>query len=641
MIKINKAYFSDKPDYAWLENKLDSTFELIIGDTSKIVYGFNGIGKSSFSNCLKSHNDLNNFMFFDYESENQKHSGNSITISPFIFDIEAISKEIVLKENDIEFMALSKKQGYAKTAASKGPLFLKTYSKSVPTGKHASEIKVSDSKYKVFVSKHLSTTPQAFFKIINELESVSSSKTEIENYKKDKWRELLLKVKDHVDDPNVCPVCETCDININDIIDEKIASLSLSKSVLVRTMEENGIPYDEKTVDEYIDLFNNLSSDVDLLNDYILCGNSDLNHQELSSLISEISKKKRVLSGLTIKRDDKYNQIKAYEKKFKKDVSRYLKIDEASIVFNDSAHEINIILDRDSQTYSTGERHILWFLVEIYSFLGSDCPVLVLDDPASSLDLPNLYKIAFEIIRNSSIINKTLLIFTHSSDLINAINSQYPDKIDIYYLEEYKNKIYCDEIKYKGSSIANVIDTSHFSGMSPRIYESLKKRDFDGNTSPEHNVYHYSPVESFSVIDSTNLSNHILYKNIDTYAGIAKNDFYADSFQKVLLLLSLRVWIEKSLYDLIPSSDSQRQTDFLSAQNLNKKLSIVSNLRGNYSVDLLVLNHIDKEEIVSKKVMLNQNSHFYSQVMPFAYAINLSLDDIDKEIKEIKKVFGY
>ena len=641
MIKINKAYFSDKPDYVWLEKKLDSTFELVIGDVSKIVYGFNGIGKSSFSNCLKSHNDLNNFMFLDYESESQKYSGNSITISPFIFDIEAISKEIVSKENDIEFMALSRKQGYAKATASKGPLFLKAYSKRVPTGKHASEIKVSDSKYKAFVSKHLSTTPQAFFKIINELESVSSSKTEIENYKKDKWRELLLKIKEHVNDPNVCPVCETRDININDIIDEKIISLSLSKSVLVKTMEENGIPYDEKTMDEYIDLFNDLSSDVDLLNDYILCGNSELKHQELSSSISEINKKKRVLSGLAIKRDDKYNQIKAYESKFKKDVSKYLKIDEASIVFNDHAHEINIILDRDSQTYSTGERHILWFLIEIYSFLGSDCPVLVLDDPASSLDLPNLYKIAFEIIRNSSITNKTLLVFTHSSDLINAINSQHPGKIDIYYLEECKNKIYCDEIKYKSASIANVIDTSYFARMSPGIYESLKKRDFDGYTSLEHKVYHYSPIETFSVVDSENLSNHILYRKIDTYVGIAKTDFYTDSFQKVLLLLSLRVWVEKALYNLIPSSDSERQADFLSAQNLRQKLNIVNNSSGNYSEDLLLLNRIDKEDITSKKVMLNQNSHYYSQVMPFAYAINLSLDDIDKEIKEIKKVFGY
>lgn len=641
MIKINKAYFSDKPDYVWLEKKLDSTFELIIGDVSKIVYGFNGIGKSSFSNCLKLHNNLNNFMFLDYESENQKYSGDSITISPFIFDIEAINKEIASKENDIEFMALSKNQGYVKKAASKGPLFLKTYSRSVPTGKHASEIKVSESKYKAFISKHLSTSPQAFFKIINELESVSSSKIEIENYKNDKWRELLSKVKEHVDNPNVCPVCGTRDIDINNIIDEKLASLSLSKSALVKTMEENGIPCDEKTMDEYINLFNDLSSDVDLLNDYILCGNSDLKHQELSSSISEISKKKKTLTGLTTKRDDKYNQIKAYESKFKKDVSRYLKIDEASIMFNDAAHEINITLDRDAQTYSTGERHILWFLVEIYSFLGSDCPVLVLDDPASSLDLSNLYKISFEIIRSSSIINKTLLVFTHSSDLINAINSQHPGKIDIYYLEEYKNKIYCDEIKHKGTSIANVIDTSHFSGMSPEIYESLKKRDFDGNNSAEHKVYHYSPVESFSVIDSANLSNHILYKKIDAYSEMVKNDFYTDSFQKVLLLLSLRVWVEKALYDLIPSSDSKRQADFLSAQTIQRKMQIISNSKGDYSGDLFVLNHIDKEEIAFKKVMLNQNSHYYSQVIPFAYAINLSLDDIDKEIKEMKKVFGY
>lgn len=640
MIKINKAYFSDKPDYSWLEEKLDPSFELIIGDTSKIIYGFNGIGKSSFCNCLKRYNEANNYMFLDYETENQKISGATITISPFVYEIEKICSDIAAKDEEIEFTVLSRKQGYTKTSALKGPLFLKTYAKSVPAGKHSSKLKLSDAQYKSFVSKYLSISPQSFFKLVQELESVSTSKTEIENYQKDMWRNLLLQIKERILEPNACPVCDTTNVDINGVIDKKIAALSLCKSKLVETMEASGISCDEKTIDLYIGLYSELSSDADLLNDYIICGNSDIKHQELSLSISEIDKKKALLKSLLSKRNGKYIQIKTHEDRFKKDINRYLKVDESSISFNDATCEIIISLDRDTLTYSTGERHILWFLVEIYSFLGSDCPALILDDPASSLDLVNLYKIAFEIIRNIFDPNKTLVVFTHSSDLINAINSQYQNKLTIYYLEEYKTKIFCDEIQYKGS-IANIIDTAHFSSMTPKIYDSLKKRDYEGSKSFEHNVYHYSPTESFSGVDSAHLSNHILCGNIDSYAGLAKINFYSDSFQKVLYLLSLRVWLEKALYNLIPASDAKRQKDFLSEFTLQRKIDVIDNSSGEYSNNLFDVNHIDKESIISKKVMLNQNSHYYSQVMPFAYAINLSLDDIDDEIKQIKKVFGY
>ncbi len=42
---------------------------------------------------------------------------------------------------------------------------------------------------------------------------------------------------------------------------------------------------------------------------------------------------------------------------------------------------------------------------------------------------------------------------------------------------------------------------------------------------------------------------------------------------------------------------------------------------------------------MSKRVVLNQNTHYQSQVMPFAYAISLLIDDLTKEIKDIKNLF--
>jgi len=49
---------------------------------------------------------------------------------------------------------------------------------------------------------------------------------------------------------------------------------------------------------------------------------------------------------------------------------------------------------------------------------------------------------------------------------------------------------------------------------------------------------------------------------------------------------------------------------------------------------------INKEYLMSKKVMLNQNEHAKSQKEPFYYALSLSTDDIIKDIIDIKKHFN-
>lgn len=640
MITINKAYFVGKNDYSWLGDKLAPEFNLIIGDKTKIIYGFNGIGKSSFTNCLRAYNKTENLFFLDYETIDSQYNSTSIRISPLIYEIEKITKEIDDAEGTIDFASLSKKQGLVKKDTTKGPAFLKDYVKSLKTKERSAKIKVGNMDYKEFLGKHSDSNPQDFFKIVNSLESVATSSKELENYKKDKFRNLLEKLKEHIVDNNKCPVCDSFVLNINSVIEKKITLLEKCKSSLVNLMEENGIPHDEKTIDDYLRLYNELSSDSNLLNDYIICGNDYTKHVEIASTIENISKKNTTLRTYASKKKEKYNQIKLYENRFKADVARYLKIKESSVCFDDPANEITISLGRDPRTYSTGERHILWFLVEIYSFLGSDSSTMVLDDPASSLDLVNLYKIAFEIVKRASSDDKYLVVFTHSSDLVNAINLQSSNKFDFYYLEEHNGTIFLDEINYKGKGTSNVIDTKHFERMNPNIFDSLKKRDYQGHGSPEHAVYHYSLEEHKSLVDPDNLSNYSLINLIDTFSSFDKEDFYINSFNKVLYLLSLRVWLEKAMYNLIPSEDKNRQKDYLEKDTLHQKINVIANSKGAYTSNLFSENKIDKEDIICKKVMLNQNAHYYSQIMPFAYGINLSLDDIEIEIKQIKELFG-
>ena len=106
-ITLDKAYLSVKPDFEWLETKIHSSFSLTIGDKSKIVFGFNGIGKSSLANALRG--DMNvSFRFLDYERDERESIDGvhkELTIAPSVLDMAQIEEDISKKRKaDIIFV---------------------------------------------------------------------------------------------------------------------------------------------------------------------------------------------------------------------------------------------------------------------------------------------------------------------------------------------------------------------------------------------------------------------------------------------------------------------------------------------------------------------------------------------------------
>lgn len=49
---------------------------------------------------------------------------------------------------------------------------------------------------------------------------------------------------------------------------------------------------------------------------------------------------------------------------------------------------------------------------------------------------------------------------------------------------------------------------------------------------------------------------------------------------------------------------------------------------------------VTKKKLMQKKTMLNQNEHFDSRILPFYYALNISIDDLKNEIRDIKDMFN-
>ena len=235
MIIIDKNYLSTKPKYDWLEKKLEPNFKIVLDDKSKIIFGFNGIGKTSFSKCLQE-DVSNNFKFLDYENEIQKPGENEIKISPYVYKIDELTRKINSDSSLIDFQACSKPQGFKKTAASKGPQFLKTFVKSLSSG--PATIKKTDADYSAFIARYSNVIPSVVFETATMLESVVNTQNEIDNFNKIKYKELLENVKQFVgSNKTTCPVCDSTVNNIEAIIDNKINTLSILKSDLVSHFE--------------------------------------------------------------------------------------------------------------------------------------------------------------------------------------------------------------------------------------------------------------------------------------------------------------------------------------------------------------------------------------------------------------------
>lgn len=78
---LNKAFVSADPEYTWLSNRMDDSFEIKLKDKSVVVCGYNGIGKTSFARCIKKKSSLN-FRFLDYENDVLGETTAKIVIAP-------------------------------------------------------------------------------------------------------------------------------------------------------------------------------------------------------------------------------------------------------------------------------------------------------------------------------------------------------------------------------------------------------------------------------------------------------------------------------------------------------------------------------------------------------------------------------
>ena len=628
MVELNKGNIPE--EYKWFSEKLNDEFKLTIGDKSKVIFGYNVIGKTTLFKILKS-KYLEETEFLTYE-EKAIIKESELKLSYFILEIDKLNKEINDIKSKLNIKDKLKANGLSNTAIRdkvNGDLDKFFKKGSFP------QLRTTTKRVEEFNYKYPKLDMKLFFTCFSELTDVERAEKEIEKYNQSKLYIALKSIENTVTTQQTnCPICDT-DTDWQTKLNQKIQQLEQVNSKLLEKYKKEtksddaNIPLEQ--LNYQISAFKDLQNDKDLLFDLAIAP-SPQQHKEILDMQNLLNEKERKLNSYLNVAKEKYEFVLKKKKNLENDFKRYF--GNTKISYDDKNFVISIKLPRKIESYSTGEINLLTFLYEIYSFLGSDKKTLILDDPVSSLDLINHYKIAFEIVNNVSA-DKCMVVLTHSVDFLNIINSQYPGLFDFLYLEECNNKIYLDAIEQKSaSSNPNIITIEKIECENSNILLNYLKNRDTGECEFEE-FLHYTP-EVKTIGEKNKISNCQLIDLIDKFNSFEHKDFYENSYNKIKYLISIRLWIEKQLYLKIENDEKNKQK-FLKSHTLEQRVSIVYPRTKNMTLEN---NKITREQIMSKKVMLNQGIHYNSQIAPFAYAINLSLDDLNKEINSIKQMFS-
>lgn len=613
----------------------NDNFCIDLGEKSKIIYGPNGIGKTSiYKNIMERKSE---YGYIDYDELKNfiigKKKNLSIGAKINLIDEKIKQKsnkidDLSLKEN-IEAFDIKNKSQAGKISTSFSDTF-KDYEKCILSFSAINLDKIKNmGNNSIFLVKN--------FKELNELIDIEEQLNGLNDLYIKKAFDNLEKIL--VAGEMQCPVCSTMkEEPIVDIIRRKREGLNIITNNLIKEYIDLNDGFGSREIAENINEIKNFIIDNEITEEqvisYLLIGgeldNINLNTQtktEIENINSEISE-------LELERDNYYNNLLERREQIMEIFNKEFKVSQNDVVFNNVKKTVEIKLDREVKTYSTGEINLLVLILSINEFIASNKEVLIVDDPLTSYDIKNQYRIIYELISTIST-SKKILIFTHNINTINIVNSQYRGIFEYEGIEKINDILYINPVLMgQGDSILNVENLLSRVSDDDDFYSYLKlliEKDNLDDGANEHLIFHYDSQKNL-IYDSKNLDNEYLADLIEQFS---ETTFYNENFEnnaknKIIYVAALRVWLEKQFFLKHPNDTGLH----------NKKLGQkIMYLFGTNPIRWSGNQNITKEFLMSRKVMLNQHDHYKSQIIPFHYALSLSLDEIKTEILEIKNMF--
>ena len=611
--------------------EFDDDFNIELNQKSKIIFGYNGIGKSSIYKYLK--NKYNEYDYLDYEDTKESFLKNKkeVVIGARIQTITKLKNEIeqLKQNNDVE--GILKKYDYNSQAKAKK---VSNELANIQKTKGIEQITLEKTKLDYVSNILYEEIKKDFFDNYKAIKEIANIKDEMELlknvYMDQAYQALINSIDDH---ETTCPACNTKGIhNLKEIFNQKKKIYEeCNKSLFGNFKFSNNIEK-EKHIEKLIKLAKDF--DGKEIAELIIC---DVNNERRSNIIEnlkQIEEKNKEIEKMQEKLQKYYTNIKKEEK----DIKLYFenRFDIEKLEFDDNENKIIVTFKRNVDTYSEGEIHLIILLFKLYEFKINDSDILIIDDPLTSYDLINQYKTLFEIVNTASA-EKKILIFTHNIEMINIINSQDSGTFRYQYIEKYLNKLYLKNIDMNATgsilSLNNLLDLD-----SEKYLKLLIEREKEENDE-YHKVFHYDNSYILQDSEFNGLTNEYFVNLIENFSpdDINNMTFSQNTFNKIIYMCAIRVWIEKKFYEAI--KEDKETLRKITGKQFSEKVNVLLPRNSN-SLLIHEYPNVTRTFLMSKKVMLNQNEHYQSQIIPFNYALNISLDELVNEINEIKERFN-
>ena len=384
--------------------EFDDDFNIELNQKSKIIFGYNGIGKSSIYKYLK--NKYNEYDYLDYEDTKESFLKNKkeVVIGARIQTITKLKNEIeqLKQNNDVE--GILKKYDYNSQAKAKK---VSNELANIQKTKGIEQITLEKTKLDYVSNILYEEIKKDFFDNYKAIKEIANIKDEMELlknvYMDQAYQALINSIDDH---ETTCPACNTKGIhNLKEIFNQKKKIYEeCNKSLFGNFKFSNNIEK-EKQIEKLIKLAKDF--DGKEIAELIIC---DVNNERRSNIIEnlkQIEEKNKEIEKMQEKLQKYYTNIKKEEK----DIKLYFenRFDIEKLEFDDNENKIIVTFKRNVDTYSEGEIHLIILLFKLYEFKINDSDILIIDDPLTSYDLINQYKTLFEIVNTASAEKKILI----------------------------------------------------------------------------------------------------------------------------------------------------------------------------------------------------------------------------------------
>ena len=617
-------------DFSASHIKVNNSF--LIKDENAIYLGPNGIGKTTTYNILKS--KYPTFGFFSYDDCKEKitKEKKKIRIDIRTVDIEKLKqdKEDILNSIDIKSNGFKVNGITSSTKAGE----YSSYCKDAYNNAEIAIINFDDKNSHLLLNYEQSDKKDFLFQNVEAINQLILTGNEVNDIKNKYILEAFDSLEKALDDSDtICPLCGfDHKTSILEIYSNKRKKYNdkLNKLIDKYRKESRKEKYEIETdIKELIEIVkDNKIDDKDITN-CIIIGNDENNIITINEEKKKINEINEKIEELEKERQDFFNNLLTNWNKIEKDLKDVFKEKGITFLINEKDKSVIVNLKREASTYSSGELNYIVFLINILEFEYSNRNNIIIDDPLSSYDIKKQYEIVFDIFSRLIDNGKIVIALTHNINFVNIANSQYPNKFNYYFLDSIDNKITAFKINIEtDGSVLNIEDLAKkipdFEKEKKWIDLLIEKDLKWEETCDRHKLFHFD--EKY-IDPNTEYSNLDLVKMIDNFSDIKENCFEIMSVQKIIYLTAMRVWIEKKLTD--------NYTGTLNGKQLFPKIRNYFKNPDKWKKDL----RIEKEDLTRRKVLLNQNDHYKSQIIPFQYALSISTDELVNDIRDIKALF--